>query len=164
MRDFPAGSVYQNPPANAGTWAQSLVWENPTYHGAAKPIGTTELMCRNYWSLRTEGPAPQRKATAMRHTRRNKEAPACHNREAYAKQCRPRAAKNTQIKILKRKWLLNIQKKIEWMNKQSVAYLYTGLKNEILIYVMTGMNLKIIYKKCKKPDWKKRIQRMILLI
>ena len=35
-RDFPGGTVVKNPPANA--WVPSLVWEDPTCHGAAKPM------------------------------------------------------------------------------------------------------------------------------
>ena len=35
--DFPAGPVVKNPPANAATRVQSLVWEEPTCLGATKP-------------------------------------------------------------------------------------------------------------------------------
>ena len=42
--DFPGGAVVKNPPANAGTWVWSLVWEDPTCHGANKPV------CHNYWA------------------------------------------------------------------------------------------------------------------
>ena len=41
-RDFPGGAVDGNPSANAGDMVQSLVWEDPTYHGGTKP------MCHNY--------------------------------------------------------------------------------------------------------------------
>ena len=38
---FPGGSVVKNPPADAGPPVQSLVWEDPTCHTAAKPVCTT---------------------------------------------------------------------------------------------------------------------------
>ena len=37
--DFPGGTVVENPPANAGTWVQALVREDPTCCGATKPVG-----------------------------------------------------------------------------------------------------------------------------
>ena len=37
-RDFPGGAVVKNPPANAGTQVRSLVREDPTCHGATKPM------------------------------------------------------------------------------------------------------------------------------
>ena len=37
-RGFPGGTVVKNPPANAGTWVPALVWEDPTCHGATKPV------------------------------------------------------------------------------------------------------------------------------
>ena len=36
---FHSGPVVKNPPANAGTWVQSLVQEDPTCHKATKPMG-----------------------------------------------------------------------------------------------------------------------------
>jgi len=42
FRDFPGVPVVKNPPANAGTWVQFLVWGDATCHRAAK------LMCHNY--------------------------------------------------------------------------------------------------------------------
>ena len=41
-RDFPAGPMTGDPPANAGTWVQSLVWEDPTCPGATKPLRHNE--------------------------------------------------------------------------------------------------------------------------
>ena len=35
---FPGGAVVKNPPANAGTQVQTLVWEDSTCHGATKPV------------------------------------------------------------------------------------------------------------------------------
>ena len=40
----PGGAVDKNPLANAGLWVLSLVREDPTCHGATKP------MCHNYWA------------------------------------------------------------------------------------------------------------------
>ena len=36
--DFPGGAVVKNLPASAGERVQSLVWEDPTCHGATKPV------------------------------------------------------------------------------------------------------------------------------
>ena len=35
---FPGDAVVKNPPAMQGTWVRALVWEDPTCHGAAKPM------------------------------------------------------------------------------------------------------------------------------
>ena len=35
---FPGGAVVKNPPANAGDMVQALVQEDPTCHGATKPV------------------------------------------------------------------------------------------------------------------------------
>ena len=40
--------MVKNPPANAGDMVQSLVWEDPTWQGATKP------MSRNYWACAQE--------------------------------------------------------------------------------------------------------------
>ena len=40
--DFPGGTVVKNPLPMQKTWVQALVWEDPTCHGATKP------MCHNY--------------------------------------------------------------------------------------------------------------------
>ena len=46
--DFPGGAVVKNPPAKQGTRVQALVWEDPTCHGATKPVR------HNYWSCALE--------------------------------------------------------------------------------------------------------------
>ena len=53
-RGFPGGSVVKTPPAMQATWVQSPIQEDPTYHGATKP------MCYNYWAhdLRPESRNP----------------------------------------------------------------------------------------------------------
>ena len=38
LSGFPGGAVVDNPPANAGDWVCALVREDPTCHGAAKPV------------------------------------------------------------------------------------------------------------------------------
>ena len=48
FRDFPGGAVVKNPPANEGTRVRALVWEDPTCHGATKPVG------HNYWACALE--------------------------------------------------------------------------------------------------------------
>ena len=37
-RDFPGGTVVKNPPATQGTQVRALVREDPTCHGATKPV------------------------------------------------------------------------------------------------------------------------------
>ena len=37
-KDFPGGPVVKNPLPMQGTWVQSLIQEDPTYSGAAKPV------------------------------------------------------------------------------------------------------------------------------
>ena len=43
LQDFPGGAVVKNPPANAGDMGSSPVQEDPTCHGATKPL-------HNYWA------------------------------------------------------------------------------------------------------------------
>ena len=46
----------KNPPANVGERVRALVWEDPTCHGATKPVGhnywacTLEPTSHNYWA------------------------------------------------------------------------------------------------------------------
>ena len=35
--DLPGGPVVKNPPVSVGTQVQSMVWEDPTCHGATRP-------------------------------------------------------------------------------------------------------------------------------
>ena len=63
-----ASLVVKNLPANERTWVQSLIWEDPTWCGATKPVH------HNYWAyvlqllkpVHPRAPAPQQEATAMR--------------------------------------------------------------------------------------------------
>ena len=43
-KGFPGGSVAKNSPANAGDMGSSLIWKDPTYCWATKP------MSHNYWA------------------------------------------------------------------------------------------------------------------
>ena len=53
---FPGGAVVKNPPPMQGTWVRALVWEDPTCHGATKPVRhnywawALEPMSHNYWA------------------------------------------------------------------------------------------------------------------
>ena len=42
--DLPGCPLVKNPPVNVGTQVQYLVWEDPTCHGATKPL------CHSYWN------------------------------------------------------------------------------------------------------------------
>ena len=79
---FPGGSVVKNPPANVQEQVQSLVWEDPTWLGATKPMHSywacvLETRSPSYWAHRPQllkPPAPEptstrREATAMRSPR-----------------------------------------------------------------------------------------------
>ena len=44
IKDFTGGPVVKNSPDNEGDKIQSLVWEDPTCHGAAKSVNC------NYWA------------------------------------------------------------------------------------------------------------------
>ena len=46
IEGFPGGLVVKNLPANAGTWVQSLAWEDATCHGATKPMCLLSPHCR----------------------------------------------------------------------------------------------------------------------
>ena len=35
---FPGGSVVKNLPVSAGDMDSSLIWEDPTWHGATQPV------------------------------------------------------------------------------------------------------------------------------
>ena len=64
-----------------GIWVQSLVLEDPTWHGATKP------MCHNYWSPRASSPrSATREAIAMRspHTATREEPPLIATRESLS--------------------------------------------------------------------------------
>ena len=99
-----------------GTWVQSLVWEDPTWHGATKP------MCHNYWVCALEpvshsywAHVPQllkpvclglcsttREATAMRSLCTTTKSSPCspQQEKARTQQWRPNTA---QINKLKKK-------------------------------------------------------------
>ena len=100
------------------TWVRSLVWEDPTCHGATKLVchnswacalepgaATTESMCCNHWdhvprccALQQEKPSAQLNYRV---------APTHHNwREKSAQWQRPITAQNKQIKLLKKKTTL----------------------------------------------------------
>ena len=46
--DFPGGAVVKNLPANAGKHVRALIQEDPTCHGATKPV------CHNYLAYALE--------------------------------------------------------------------------------------------------------------
>ena len=86
-----------------GTWVQALVQEDPTCHGATKPVHhnywtcTLEPMSHNYWSLHAESLcSATRENTTMRSLRTTmKSSPRSPQVEkARAQQWRHGAAKN----------------------------------------------------------------------
>ena len=89
-----------------GTRVWALVWEDPTCHGATKPVCLNYWVCalepasHNYWSPRattTEAREPQLLKPArldpMLHNKRRPRLAATRNK-ARAQQRRPNAAKN----------------------------------------------------------------------
>ena len=93
---FSGGPMAKGPPANAGDIVWSLVWEDPTSYGAAKPV------TRNSWAhswplLKPTAESPcsaTREATAMRVPHiAVKSSPGLPQLEkAHAQEQRPRAA------------------------------------------------------------------------
>lgn len=53
IKDFTGGPVVKNSPDNEGDKIQSLVWEDPTCHGAAKSVNC------NYWAPYFRALSPQ---------------------------------------------------------------------------------------------------------
>ena len=71
-----------------GTWVQSLVREDPTCHGATKPVHhnywacTLEPMCHNYWARVSQLLKPTHRDPVLRNKRsHHKEKPAHRNEE-----------------------------------------------------------------------------------
>ena len=74
-----------------GTRVRALIWEDPTCHGATKPVR------HNYWNLCAQSPCSvTREATAMRSPRTTTKNSPCSPQlqKARAQQRRPNAAKN----------------------------------------------------------------------
>ena len=113
--DFPGGAVVKNLPANAGdTRVRSLVREDPTCHGATKPVSHNSWACalepasHNYWAR-----VPQLlKPTHLEPVLRNEKPPQWEARapqqsglrspqieKARAQQRRPNAAKKKKEKM-----------------------------------------------------------------
>ena len=103
-----------------GTQVQALVQEDPTCHGATKPVHhnyracalspwatTNKPACHNYWSPCTQSPcSATREATAMRSTRSTTKSSHCSPQleKARAQQRRPTVAKNKFIKKKKEQY------------------------------------------------------------
>ena len=82
-----------------GTWVQSLVLEDPTRHGATKP------MHHNYWSPRALEPVLHNKRSHFNEkpAHRNKSSPHSPQlKKAHAQQWRPNTTKNKYIYIFKK--------------------------------------------------------------
>ena len=110
--DFPGGVVVKNPPANTTVWA--LVREDPTCHGANKPVHhnylawALEPASHNYWAHTPQllKPACLEPVLCNKRSHYN-EKPTHHNKEyprlpqpekACTQQWRPNAAKKTKNK------------------------------------------------------------------
>ena len=71
-----------------GTWVQALVRENPTCHGATKPVRhnswacTVEPASHNYWARVPQLRKPARLEPVLRNKKsHHNEKPAHHNEE-----------------------------------------------------------------------------------
>ena len=102
-RDFPGGTVVKNPPAMQGTRVRSLVREDPTCHGATKPMCHNYWACalkpasHNYWSPHPRACAPQQEKPPQVRSPRTTLKSSPHSpqlEKACAQQQRPNAAKN----------------------------------------------------------------------
>ena len=94
-----------------GTWVQSLVREDPTCHGAAKPVHGNYWACalepasHNYWSPHAYSPcSATRETTATRgpHTAMKSSLRSPQLEKACVQQWRPKAAKS----IINKRFLL----------------------------------------------------------
>ena len=112
-RDFPGGPVVRNPPAKQVTRVRFLVWEDPTCHGATKPMG------HNYWACTLE---PSSHNKRSRHNEKSthcsKEEPPLTTTRERAQQWRPSTAK---------KRLINLNKKRSWSLCLPVAQTWVTL-------------------------------------
>ena len=90
MQGFPGGAVVKNPPANAVDKGSSPGREDPTCHGATKPVRhnywacALEPMSHNYWARALEPMSHNYWALEpMLHNKgsHHNEKPAHHNEE-----------------------------------------------------------------------------------
>ena len=81
-----------------GTWVQALVREDPTCHGAAKPVRhsywacTLEPASHNYWARVPQLLKPTRLEPMLRNKRSHRNEKRAHHNEARAQQRRPDTA------------------------------------------------------------------------
>ena len=79
---FSGAPVVKGPPANAGDTVWSLVWEDPTSYGAAKPV-TCNSWAHSWQLLKptAESHAPQQEKPQQweAHISQWRAAPACHD-------------------------------------------------------------------------------------
>ena len=74
---FPGGAVVKNPPANAGDMGSNLVREDPTCHGATKPV------CLNYWACALEPASHKYWARAPQLLKPVSLEPVLHNKRSH---------------------------------------------------------------------------------
>ena len=102
---FPGGAVVKNPPANEGTRVRALVREDPTCHGATKPMRHNYWACaleptsHNYWAHEPQLLKPVRLEPLIHNKRSPRTATKSSSRspqveKARAQQWRPNTAKN----------------------------------------------------------------------
>ena len=78
-----------------GTWVQSLIWEDPTCHGAAKPVRHSYSACAvESGDISTEACAPKLHAPKQQKLLTSHLFPHITPREKAVLQCRPSKVKN----------------------------------------------------------------------
>ena len=109
-RDFPAGAVVKNPPANAGDTGRSLVRKDPTCHGATKPVRHNYWACvlepasHNCWALVPQLLKPVHLEPVLRSKRSHRNEKPAHRNEEQPRSPqleRARTQQPTQPKINK---------------------------------------------------------------
>ena len=111
-----------------------LVQEDPTCHGATKPVRhncwacALEPTCHNYWSPCTWSPcSATREATAMRgpHTAARSSPCSPQLEKAHTQQQRSNADKNKQIKWIKKKKKSNgsLKAKLHYTHSKQILFL-----------------------------------------
>ena len=122
---FPGGSVVRNLPATAGSQLRSLVQDDPTGHGATRPVHRNywacalKLVSHSYWARRPRACAPQQQKPGHR----DQEQPrSLQLGKACTQQWRPSRAKK-----LKNPWLLRQCSGYTGSTKESTVSGETGL-------------------------------------
>ena len=100
-----------------GTWVRSLVWEEPTCHGATKPVhhnywaGTLEPVSHDYWACVPQLPKPVHLEPVLCNKRSHRNEKPMHHNEEQPLLAATRESLCTAMKTQQSQKWMN-----EWMN------------------------------------------------